>query len=65
MNIEPWARIRRTDNVWAKAQKVLYIVWEMNYAGMRIQAIQWLFKMVDQITLYDAYTAVTMRTEDD
>lgn len=60
MTIEKSLRIRRDDNEWAKAQKILYIAKEMTYAGKKIEAIQWLFKLgVGWMTLKLAYDAIT------
>jgi len=62
MTIKPSMRINRSDCEHAKIIKIFYIVWEMNYVGMKIQAIQWLFKLApDWMTLDQAYTTVTMR----
>ena len=58
MTIKKDLRIRRTDNEWAKAQKILYIIGQMVENGMKIKAIQWEFKMIDGMTLSLAYSAV-------
>ena len=61
MNIEKGLRIRKTDNEWAKAVKVMHIAREMNHYGKRIQAIQWLFKLGPSwMTLNLAYTVVML-----